>query len=111
MRHLYLTRAWSRNLYGNNNYNPPSRFLAEVPTALKVEAKRSRRRPELETPGRAPRARLDVVATGDRVRHSHWGEGTVRLVSGEGDRTEAVVDFDQQGDKRLLLAWAPLERV
>jgi DNA helicase-2/ATP-dependent DNA helicase PcrA len=52
-----------------------------------------------------------VVATGDRVRHSHWGEGTVRLVSGEGDRTEAVVDFDQQGDKRLLLAWAPLERV
>jgi DNA helicase-2/ATP-dependent DNA helicase PcrA len=111
MRHLYLTRAWSRNLYGNNNYNPPSRFLAEVPAALKVEARRSRRRPELETPGRAPRSRLDVVATGDRVRHSHWGEGTVRLVSGEGDRTEAVVDFDQQGDKRLLLAWAPLERV
>ncbi len=31
MRHLYLTRAWSRNLYGGNNYNPPSRFLAEVP--------------------------------------------------------------------------------
>ncbi len=111
MRHLYLTRAWSRNLYGGNNYNPPSRFLAEVPASLKVEAKRSRRRPELETPGRAPRSRLDVVATGDRVRHSHWGEGTVRRVTGEGDRTEAVVDFDQQGDKRLLLAWAPLERV
>jgi DNA helicase II / ATP-dependent DNA helicase PcrA len=110
-RHLYLTRAWSRNLYGGNNYNPPSRFLAEVPAALKVEAKRAGRRPDLETPGRAAVRRLDGVATGDRVRHSHWGEGTVRLVSGEGDRTEAVVAFDRQGDKRLLLAWAPLERV
>ena len=110
-RHLYLTRAWSRNLYGGNNYNPPSRFLAEVPAELKVEAKRAGRRPDLETPGRAAVRRLDAVATGDRVRHSHWGEGTVRLVSGEGDRTEAVVAFDRQGDKRLLLAWAPLERV
>ena len=51
------------------------------------------------------------MTSGDRVRHSHWGEGTVRQVTGEGDRTEAVVAFDQQGDKRLLLAWAPLERV
>ncbi|MBA2337239.1 MAG: DNA helicase PcrA [Acidimicrobiia bacterium] len=110
MRQLYLTRAWSRNLWGGNSYNPPSRFLAEIPAELKVEAKRSGRRPELETATRA-RPHLDRVASGDRVRHSHWGVGTVRQIRGEGDRAEAVVAFDQEGDKRLLLAWAPLERV
>ena len=44
------------------------------------------------------------------MRHSHWGEGTVREVIGSGDGAEAVVNFDAQGIKRLLLAWAPLER-
>ncbi len=31
---LYLTHAWSRTLYGQTNYNPPSRFLGELPEAL-----------------------------------------------------------------------------
>jgi DNA helicase-2/ATP-dependent DNA helicase PcrA len=45
------------------------------------------------------------------VRHQHWGEGIVVSVAGDGDRAEAKVDFDGQGIRRLLLAWAPLERV
>ena len=49
------------------------------------------------------------ISSGDRVRHAHWGDGVVREVVGEGDRAEAVVAFDE-GDKRLLLAWAPLEK-
>jgi DNA helicase-2/ATP-dependent DNA helicase PcrA len=48
---------------------------------------------------------------GDRVRHRHWGPGTVVQVDGAGDRAEVLVDFDEQGRKRLLLAWAPLERM
>jgi DNA helicase-2/ATP-dependent DNA helicase PcrA len=42
--------------------------------------------------------------------HAAWGPGTVLEVSGEGDRAEAVVRFTQKGEKRLLLAWAPIER-
>ncbi|MDQ2647972.1 MAG: ATP-binding domain-containing protein, partial [Actinomycetota bacterium] len=31
---LYLTHAWSRTLYGGTQYNPPSRFLDEIPSDL-----------------------------------------------------------------------------
>ncbi len=37
---LHLTHAWSRQLFGNTNYNPPSRFLDEIPAEL-VEQKGS----------------------------------------------------------------------
>ncbi len=112
MRQLFVTRAWSRNLWGANNYNPPSRFLSEIPAGLTVAAKRGRRVPARETAGLArSHVAATEIGTGDRVRHSHWGVGTVREVVGAGDRAEAVVSFDAEGVKRLLLAWAPLERV
>ncbi len=31
---LHLSHAWSRNLFGGTQYNPPSRFLDEIPAAL-----------------------------------------------------------------------------
>src|SRR5690606_12741533 len=31
---LHLTHAWSRTLYGGTQYNPPSRFLDEIPADL-----------------------------------------------------------------------------
>jgi DNA helicase-2/ATP-dependent DNA helicase PcrA len=108
---LYLTRAWSRNLWGQNNFNGPSRFLGEIPEELTTKAKRARRSPMLES--RTPVATVSDadLALGDTVRHSHWGEGVVREIVGSGDRAEAVVVFNGHGAKRLLLAWAPLERV
>jgi len=45
------------------------------------------------------------------VTHRAWGEGVITSTTGKGDRTEAVVDFAAVGEKRLLLAWAPLERL
>jgi DNA helicase-2/ATP-dependent DNA helicase PcrA len=106
---LYLTRAWSRNLWGGTNYNPPSRFLKEIPEDLIEKAKRRARTAPAASSAVPPGPPADFVI-GDRVRHSHWGIGTVRRLSGEGDRAEAVVHFDERGDKRLLLAWAPLEK-
>jgi DNA helicase-2/ATP-dependent DNA helicase PcrA len=109
--HLYLTRAWSRNLWGQNNFNGPSRFLSEIPDHLISKAKRVRRSATMEA--RSPvRTVSDAdIEPGDRVRHTHWGEGVVRDIVGVGDRAEAVVNFDGPGVKRLLLAWAPLEKV
>ncbi len=31
---LYLTHAWSRTIYGSTQYNPPSRFIDEIPAEL-----------------------------------------------------------------------------
>ena len=37
---LHLSHAWSRQLFGTTNYNPPSRFLDEIPADL-VESSRA----------------------------------------------------------------------
>ena len=42
---LHLTRAWSRNLWGQSQYNGPSRFLSEIPDHLVTAVKRPRDRP------------------------------------------------------------------
>ncbi len=111
--HLHLTSAWNRMLFGGSNYNPPSRFLQEIPDGLLEKAgKRKRTSPADRAASAGPRTTVapDQIAPGDRVRHDKWGLGTVREIVGTGDRAEAEVMFDTQGKKRLLLAWAPLEQ-
>ena len=110
---LYLASAWQRMLFGGSSYNPPSRFLQEVPEGLMEKAaKRQRNKPSDRAAATGPRSTVSSgqVGPGDRVRHDKWGLGTVREVIGDGDRAEAEVMFDTQGKKRLLLAWAPLEK-
>jgi DNA helicase-2/ATP-dependent DNA helicase PcrA len=109
--HLYLTRAWSRNLWGQNNFNGPSRFLSEIPDHLVRKAARVRRSATMEARSPVSTVSESEIEPGDRVKHTHWGEGVVRDIVGIGDRAEAVVAFDGPGVKRLLLAWAPLEKV
>ncbi len=187
---LYLTHAWARTLYGGTQYNPPSRFLDEIPEALvqSVEGNRraSRRSagsygsgsgggygggssgggygaPRGRTPGSygggegwgtrrrrsedddwsgsviggggrdrdrdRERHREDVIEAalkptrpapsgadalglkvGDDVHHNKFGDGVITAIEGAGDKAEAVVHFAGVGEKRLLLAWAPLEK-
>jgi DNA helicase-2/ATP-dependent DNA helicase PcrA len=42
-RRLYLSHAWSRTLFGGTQYNPPSRFLDEIPTGLVKDVEGHRR--------------------------------------------------------------------
>jgi DNA helicase-2/ATP-dependent DNA helicase PcrA len=145
-RRLYLCHAWSRTLFGQTQYNPASRFLAEIPEQLlELKEHESRTRPRRDgrpaartraergysvvgLPGSegsvdvgpgwtAPRppavAKRDPVAitAGDTVIHDRWGEGVVTTVSGMGDDAEATIAFSDVGDKRVLLAYAPLKKV
>ena len=107
---LYLTRAWNRNLYGQSQYNGPSRFLSEIPEELLNNVKRTKQLKHAAADASHQTVSDADIISGDLVRHAHWGDGIVREVVGSGDRAEAVVEFDE-GDKRLLLAWAPLKKV
>jgi DNA helicase II / ATP-dependent DNA helicase PcrA len=113
-RRLYLCHASHRTLWGGMSYNPPSRFLAEVPDRLvdarggagdggATAASRVRDREVLEFEGVEFRV-------GDRVRHARFGAGRILEVGGEGESAEALVDFDDIGKKKLLLLYAPLIR-
>jgi DNA helicase-2/ATP-dependent DNA helicase PcrA len=51
------------------------------------------------------------LAIGDDVRHGTFGEGVILGLDGTGDKAEAVVHFAGIGEKRLLLSWAPLEKL
>lgn len=51
------------------------------------------------------------LKVGDDVRHGKFGEGVVMALQGEGEKAEVVVNFRGVGEKRLLLTFAPLERV
>ncbi|MCP3988562.1 MAG: DNA helicase PcrA [Actinomycetia bacterium] len=135
---LYLTHAWARMIFGQTQYNPPSRFLDEIPSELIDEANGSRgqgRKLRTSVFGSSGSAssfggRDRVVDTalkprgpepsgadgldlkvGDDVMHRKWGEGVILDLRGSGDKTEAVVRFPTVGEKTLLLAWAPLEKV
>ncbi len=108
---LYVTHAWQRMLFGNSNFNPPSRFLKEIPEDLVMMAPtRKRSRQESSSTSSGSTISADDIGVGDRVVHGKWGAGVVEEITGRGDRAEAWVVFDESGRKRLLLAWAPLEK-
>ena len=125
---LYLTRAVSRSAWGTPAYNPASRFLDEIPEAL-MEWKREE---PVARPigsggfGAAPSSSSAAVKlgdrivgggpvvsleAGDRVTHSKFGLGTVVSTSGIGDKADATIDFGSAGTKRLLLRYAPVEKL
>ena len=107
---LVLTHASGRSLYGSRSYNLPSRFLDELPDD---ETERQRLRPtswaRYGAPVVPPRADIPALSTGDHVRHSTLGEGVVTRIEPGGVVTVRFADTSE--DRRLLLEYAPLERI
>jgi DNA helicase-2/ATP-dependent DNA helicase PcrA len=48
---------------------------------------------------------------GDRVQHDTFGLGTVVSVEGQAENSVASIDFGSEGVKRLLLRYAPVEKL
>ncbi|MFF9275192.1 DNA helicase PcrA [Streptomyces griseosporeus] len=133
---LYLTRSTLRSAWGQPSYNPPSRFLEEIPPqyvdwkrtgatspvsagpasgiAASLSSSRSRSSASgasgfaTRRAGGKPQASL---AVGDRVTHDQFGLGTVVAVKGVDDKAEATIDFGDGKPKRLLLRYAPVEKL
>lgn len=132
---LYLTRSSMRSAWGQPSYNPPSRFLEEIPdTHLDWKRTGSVGAPVSSGPAagiasslsssrsrsggaqgfatrRASEKPVVSLAVGDRVTHDQFGLGTVVGVKGTGANAEATVDFGEPKPKRLLLRYAPVEKL
>jgi ATP-dependent DNA helicase UvrD/PcrA len=117
---LYLSRSTVRSAWGAPQANPASRFLEEIPETLidwrRVESSVTSApaiaamaaRPGVRSPGNRVVVHLEP---GDRVTHDTFGLGSVVSVEGAGERAVASVDFNNGGVKRLLLRYAPVEKL
>jgi DNA helicase-2/ATP-dependent DNA helicase PcrA len=124
---LYLSRSLTRSSWGSPAANPQSRFLDEIP---EQNLKWEREAPPMFAPsssfGSSNWSGSDsslmrgskTVSTntislnaGDRVTHEKFGMGTVVETGGSGDRADATIDFGDSGVKRLLLRYAPVEKL
>jgi DNA helicase-2/ATP-dependent DNA helicase PcrA len=109
---LTLTHAMRRSLFGRSEANLPSRFLDEIP-GLTVERERLRPSSWSDYGARVqrefvPRTDVPELSTGDTVRHHTLGTGIVTQIEPGGIVT---VRFEDGSERRLMLEYAPLERV
>lgn len=58
-----------------------------------------------------PAREIPSLEPGDRVLHDSFGLGTVVTLEGAGDKSVASIDFGSEGVKRLLLRYAPVEKL
>ncbi|MFD9339347.1 DNA helicase PcrA [Streptomyces sp. NPDC060028] len=145
---LYLTRSTMRSAWGTPSYNPPSRFLEEIPAeylqwkrtgaaqkpagpmrssgygssgggkatfGTSPESFLSSSRTKSGPSGFATRRAADkpviALVVGDRVTHDQFGLGTVMEVRGAGADAQATIDFGDEKPKRLLLRYAPVQKL
>ncbi|MGA5766434.1 DNA helicase PcrA [Streptomyces pseudogriseolus] len=133
---LYLTRSTMRSAWGQPSYNPPSRFLEEIPAAHLEWKRTGGSGPVASGPASGVAASLSSsrswssasgasgfatrrtsekpvvsLAVGDRVTHDQFGLGTVVAMKGTGANAEATIDFGDDKPKRLLLRYAPVEKL
>lgn len=130
MKKLYLTHAEVRRLYGSDNYNRISRFVKEIPDHLvdEIRIKSEVSKPQFSSFGRSADDFLAKqksskkmslsdsgkdtgLGLGQRVKHSIFGEGTILHFEGSGAHARVQVNFDSEGSKWLVMAYAKLEAV
>ena len=121
---LYLLRAFRRFNMGMSQHNPPSRFLKDIPQELiaqrsavrdqyeAVERGPQRMREEFRRDERPPVPTEQAFAGGEKVRHPRFGEGIVVSCQIVKDDQEVTIAFKGGiGMKKLMLSFAPLERL
>ncbi len=132
MDKLYLTHARRRRIFGDYQFNPPSRFLGEVPANLlhrpvssglhklaghnlaslfgQVEPDFSDEDPFIDDDEvRIVPDAEEGLRIGLQVRHIKFGVGTVRRLEGQGDNQKVTIYFHRFGPKKLLVKFAGLE--
>lgn len=128
---LFLTYAYSRQVFGAMQNNRVSRFVDDVPEGLLDDRRPSKvapapwagsprsgpslweqmqKRSVAGPPQRSERpASLSPYRVGQKVKHAKFGVGTVVATQGDGDDAQVTVAFPDAGIRKLMLAYAKLE--
>jgi len=127
-KHLFLTHARYRTVFGRTEPTIPSRFLQEIPPS-EVDAINLAREewesPVIRLSGESRKLVMDGYDgdsasgkphpsgfnAGDVVRHARFGQGRILTVRGFGAQTRAQVQFNVHGVKTLILEYANLQKV
>lgn len=99
---LYLIHAKSREIYGNTQANPPSRFIKDIPKKL-LEKRFTKK----QTPLYKNKIKNCEFKSGDKVSHQQFGQG---LVIGF-QKDLITVIFANTGIKKLSLKFAKLKKL
>lgn len=133
-KHLFLSNARTRTIYGRTQYYTPSRFLQEVPRNLVHVIKRLVvQRPAMTSQVHKPTAKENAnwfeqhkasffpressaaagcsFHVGDKVMHKKWGAGTIVTAKAADDGQEVTVAFAGGGIRSLLTKYAKLEKL
>ena len=133
-KHLFLSNARTRTIYGRTQYYTPSRFLQEVPRNLVHVIKRPVvQRPAMTSQVHKPTAKENAnwfeqhkasffpressaaagcsFRVGDKVMHKKWGAGTIVTAKAADDGQEVTVAFAGGGIRSLLTKYAKLEKL
>ena len=112
MKKLYLTYAESRRLHGNDIFNPPSRFIKEIPSEciMEIRPKASVTMPYSRNESKPMDFEDQIgIALGQKVQHPKFGQGIVLNYEGAGESARVQVNFESAGTKWLVLSFANLE--
>lgn len=111
---LVLSCAEHRRLYGQDLYPSPSRFVSEIPEHL-IDEIRGRHAsshkvsaPQYKTSSYASTETVNGVYVGQLVSHKKFGEGMVTNLEGSGSHARVQVNFNREGSKWLVMAYANL---
>ena len=117
MQQLYITYAESRRINGQESYNRVSRFVTEIPEDLIQEVRLTNVVSKPALPTKKLKKGFDIeiggsdIKLGQRVTHAKFGEGVVLNYEGEGKQARIQVNFDAEGSKWLMLAYANLQSI
>lgn len=114
---LVLSCAEHRRLYGQDLYPSPSRFVSEIPEHLIDEVRGQHKTghtvsaPQYSTSSYKTTETVNGIYVGQRVMHKKFGEGVVTNLEGSGSHARVQVNFEYDGSKWLVMAYANLTPV
>ncbi|MDD5090939.1 MAG: 3'-5' exonuclease [Candidatus Wallbacteria bacterium] len=111
---IFISWAVYRRLPGESSSGRQSTLLDGIQEFLEIDELQARgdkdSKPDAKERRQSARMK-NTIDIGDLVSHRMWGRGTVRNIEGRDEEAMVTIDFDNEGEKKLLLKYAPLERI